>query len=389
MAGNNSASDTDTVTTPDLTLTKTSASTFSVGGTATFVLSPRNTLGTAATAGTITVVDTLPAGLTYVVAGSGGTGWICGNVGQTVTCTSADIIAAGMIGNAINLNVMIGSNAVPSVTNSASISGGGELAVNTGNNSAVLTVPVASLAVNTFLTDGAQTGLPATSVLYTHVFNAGLSGSVSFAASEIATPAVAGWGVQIYRDLNCNGMLDGTDGAAELTGSVAVTPGSQICIIVKSNIPAAAPYNAQDAITVTATFIPVAGPNVNYTRQDITTVGATGGAGLTLQKSVRNVTQGGIAGTSNAARPGDVIEYVIAYSNNSGTAVSTIVISDNTPAFTVFTLASCGAPLPSAISACVVSIQPSVGGAGNIQWTLTGALNAAQSGNVTFRVTVQ
>jgi hypothetical protein len=69
--------------------------------------------------------------------------------------------------------------------------------------------------------------------------------------------------------------------------------------------------------------------------------------------------------------------------------VNSIVISDNTPAFTNFTAASCGAPLPAAISACAVTTQPSVGGAGNIQWTLTGALNPAQSGSVIFRVTVQ
>jgi uncharacterized repeat protein (TIGR01451 family) len=104
---------------------------------------------------------------------------------------------------------------------------------------------------------------------------------------------------------------------------------------------------------------------------------------------VRNVTTGGLAGTSNVAGPGQVLEYVISYSNNSGNAVSTIVISDNTPAFTNFTSAGCGAPLPVAISACAVTTLPSVGGAGNIQWTLTGALNAAQTGSVIFRVTVQ
>ena len=118
-------------------------------------------------------------------------------------------------------------------------------------------------------------------------------------------------------------------------------------------------------------------------------MGAVGGTGLVLAKSVRNVTQGGAAGTSNTARPGDVLEYVITYTNSSSTAVSMIVISDNTPAFTNFTIASCGAPLPAAITACAVAIQPMVGGAGNIQWTLTGALNASQAGSVIFRVTVQ
>ena len=162
-----------------------------------------------------------------------------------------------------------------------------------------------------------------------------------------------------------------------------------MCLIVKSTIPAAAPFNAQDNITVTATFTPAAGPNVLYTRQDVTTVGASAGSGLVLTKTVRNVTQGGVAGTNNTARPGDVLEYIITYSNASSTTVMMVVISDNTPAFTNFTSASCGTPLPSALTACAVTIQPMVGAGGNAQWTLTGGLSPGQSGTVVLTVTVQ
>ena len=162
-----------------------------------------------------------------------------------------------------------------------------------------------------------------------------------------------------------------------------------MCLVVKSGIPAAAPYNAQDNITVTATFTPTAGPNVLYTRQDVTTVGSTSGSGLTLTKTVRNVTQGGAAGTNNSARPGDVLEYIITYSNAASTTVMMVVVSDNTPAFTNFTSAICGTPLPAALSACAVTVQPVVGVGGNIQWTLTGGLNPGQSGTVAFTVTVQ
>ena len=387
---NASATDTDTVITPDLTLTKASASTFVVGGQASFTLTASNALGTAPTVGNIVVTDTLPSSLTYVPAGSGGAGWVCSNVAQTVTCTSAAVLAAGAAATPITINVSIGSTAVPSVTNTASVSGGGELAVNTGNNSATLMVPVSGAVTNTFLTDGAQTGLPGTSLLYTHVFTSGSAGNVSFTSTNTPNPVVAGWGVQIYRDTNCNGMLDGSEGGTEITGAaIAVAAAGQVCIIVKSNIPLTAPYNAVNVIAVTANFVPTVGASVSYVRQDVTTVGAAGGAGLVLSKSVRNVTQGGVAGTNNSAKPGDVLEYVVTYMNNAASPVTTIVISDNTPAFTNFANASCGAPLPTAITACNVTTQPSVGGAGNIQWTLTGSLNSTQTGNVIFRVVVQ
>ena len=390
-AGNNTSNTImTTVLAPDLQMNKTAGSgMFSVGGTGSFTLTPNNTLGSGPSSGTVTVTDTLPAGLAYVPAGSGGAGWSCSSAMQMVTCTSTDVIPAGGIGSPITINVSVGSSAVPGVTNTALVSGGNEPPVNSGNNSAVVTVAVANAAMNTFLTDGAQTGLPGSSVLYTHVFTAGQAGAVSFSSADMPSPAIAGWTNQLYRDINCNGVLDGADGTTTLSGSVAVNPGDQVCLIIKSNIPAAAPYNAQDIIVVTAMFTPTMGSNVLYTRQDVTTVGAPGGSGLTLMKLVRNVTQGGIAGTTNSARPGDTLEYVITYTNTASSPVMMIVISDNTPVFTTFAQASCGAPLPAALLSCAVTVQPMVGAGGNIQWSLTGPLNGAQSGTVLFRATVQ
>ncbi|MBL8521263.1 MAG: DUF11 domain-containing protein [Betaproteobacteria bacterium] len=390
-AGNNTSNTVmTTVLAPDLRLGKSAAPAgFTVGSAGSFTLTPNNTAGTLPTAGLITVSDTLPSGLSYVPAGSGGTGWACSALAQTVTCTSMNVIAAGAAGNPITINVSVAGAAVPSITNTAQVSGGNEPPVNGGNNSALVMVAVSSMAVNTFLTDGAQTGLPGSTVLYTHVFNAGLAGTVSFSISNVPTPAVAGWTNAIFRDTNCNGMLEIGEGSTPLAGSVAVNPGDQVCLVIKSNIPATAPYNAQDVIAVTATFTQVMGPMTNYTRQDVTTVGAAGGAGLTLMKSVRNVTQGGAAGTTNTARPGDTLEYVVTYSNAASTPVMMVVISDNTPAFTNFVSASCGMPLPAALTACNVTTQPVVGAGGNVQWTLTGQLNASQSGTVVFRVVVQ
>ncbi|MBK7908642.1 MAG: DUF11 domain-containing protein [Gemmatimonadetes bacterium] len=48
--------------------------------------------GRLASAGTVTVLDTLPTGLSFV-SGTGG-GFACAAAGQVVTCTSATVIAA-------------------------------------------------------------------------------------------------------------------------------------------------------------------------------------------------------------------------------------------------------------------------------------------------------
>jgi mucin-19 len=390
-AGNNTSAPAVTVVqSPDLRVVKTSPlMTLTVGVNASFTLTPTN-IGTLASSGVITVIDTLPTGLTYVVLGSGGTGWTCMPSGQVVTCTSSTVIAPSGMGNPITINVQVLSNAAPGISNVATIAGGNEPTVNNGNNSAVLSLPVGIAAVNNFTTDGMQTGMPGSSVLYPHTFNANLSGTVSFNTTNVASPSVAGWTVQLYRDTNCNAMLDGAEGATEITNTnFALTAVQQLCIIVKSNIPFNAPYSATDLINVTASFTPMSGPIVTYTRVDITTVGSAQGSGLVLSKSVRNVTQGTPAGTSNMARPGNVLEYLITYTNTSNSPLSTIALADTTPAYTTFLTADCVTPLPNNIATCVASTVPTMGGMGAIVWTVTGSLIPMQVGTVRFRVTVQ
>ena len=379
-----------TVVSADLRLTKTHSGNFTVGSVGAYSLLVNNVIGTAPTSGVITVIDTLPTGLSYSAAGSGGSGWTCSASGQVVTCTSSTVIAAGAASaSPITINVTVAAVAVPSVTNSAAVSGGGEPAANAGNNTAFDATVVVIAGQNTFQPDGAQTALPGTTVFYPHTFNASLAGTVAFSISNVPTPATAGWSSVIYRDSNCNGVIDGAEGNAPLVSGATVNPGDTVCIAVKEFVPANAPYSASDVITVTATFTAVSGPVVIYTRTDTTTVGNPGGAGLSLTKTVRNVTTSGSAGTANAAKPGETLEYTIAYSNASADPLATIVIHDATPAFTAFVSASCGAPLPANVTACNVTTQPAGGAAGGIAWTLTGSLAPTQAGTVVFRVTLQ
>jgi uncharacterized repeat protein (TIGR01451 family) len=238
--------------------------------------------------------------------------------------------------------------------------------------------------VNTFAPDNAQSAAPGTTVFYAHTFNAGSAGNVAFSTTNITTPATPGWTQAIYRDSDCSGTLNGAEGSATLSGSVAVAAGGVVCIIVADSIPAGAAFNAQNVISVTATF----NGAQTLTRTDTTTAGAAGGAGLSLSKSVRNVTQGTAAGTSNTAKPGDVLEYAIAYTNPAGGALSSIVITDATPAFTTFQSASCVTPLPANVTTCTVTTQPAVNGSGSVVWTLGGTLAAGASGTVRYQVQV-
>jgi len=114
---------------PDLVLSKTHTGSFVQGGTGSYSLDVSNA-GGSATSGTVTVTEAPPTGLT--ITGLSGTGWTC-TLG-TLSCTRSDALAAGDHYPLITATVDVASDAAASVTNDASVAGGGE--TNTANDSA-------------------------------------------------------------------------------------------------------------------------------------------------------------------------------------------------------------------------------------------------------------
>lgn len=93
---------------PYLTITNQHNGAFTKGGTGTYTIqaSVNNVGGNADQ--TITVTDTLPSGETYQSAT--GTGWTCGNSGQTVTCTYPPTVSSGTALPPITLTVSLSNN---------------------------------------------------------------------------------------------------------------------------------------------------------------------------------------------------------------------------------------------------------------------------------------
>ncbi|WP_353961856.1 hypothetical protein [Streptomyces sp. NBC_01481] len=89
------------------------------------------TTGAPTNGSTVTVQDTLPAGLT---AGRiTGSGWSCNR--STVTCTRSIVLAAGSSYPPITLIVRVARNATPgTVTNTATVTGGGDTATHTATD---------------------------------------------------------------------------------------------------------------------------------------------------------------------------------------------------------------------------------------------------------------
>ena len=116
VAGNNTATDPTTITqVADLTITKSHVGSLAQGQVgATYTVTVSNA-GPGPTSGTVTVVDTLPAGLTATAMA--GTGWTC--TLATLTCTRSDVLANGGSYPVLVLTVNVAGNAPASVTNTA------------------------------------------------------------------------------------------------------------------------------------------------------------------------------------------------------------------------------------------------------------------------------
>ena len=157
------STNTDSVTVdpaPDVTVTAGHTGTFTQGQTGQVDITGHNAAAGSHTAGTATVVDTLPAGWTLSSYNSTGNVWTCGSLTNTVTCTDGEVVAGIGDYTALHLIVQVPSTSAVNVTNNVTISGGGELASANGNNSSsdpltVIQVPD-SIAINAGGTQSAQ-----------------------------------------------------------------------------------------------------------------------------------------------------------------------------------------------------------------------------------------
>ncbi len=302
--------DVPATTAPALSIAKSHTGSFTQGQTgATYTITVTNS-GTASTSGTVTVVDTLPTGLTATAIA--GTGWTC--TLSTLTCTSTTVEAAGASFPAITLTVNVAANAPASVTNSAAASGGGATVGATANDpttiNAVSSAPALSITKSHTgsFTQG-QTGATYT-ITVTNSGTASTSGTVTVVdtlPTGLTATAIAGTGwTCTLSTLTC------TSTTVEAAG--ASFPAITLTVNVAANAPASVTNSAAAS---------GGGATVGATANDPTTINAVSGApALSITKShTGSFTQGQTGAT-----------YTITVTN-SGTASTsgTVTVVDTLP----------------------------------------------------------
>jgi uncharacterized repeat protein (TIGR01451 family) len=352
------------LTPTDLIIDKSHSGNFTQGQNHSYTITVSNS-GGASSSGAVTVTDTLPAGLTP--GNATGTGWTCGTAGQTVTCTRPDALAGSASYPAIDVPVSVAPDSALSLTNTASVSGGGDS--NTGNNS-----------------DSDPTtiiGVPDLTIAKTHAgnFTRGQSGAYTITVSNAGGAATSG--VVTVTDTLPAGLtpLPSSSG----TGWTCGVAGQTLTCTRADALAAAGSY---PDITLTVDVLQSAAANVtntasvsggaqtntgNDTASDPTTIVSS--ADLSLSKTVSNPDP----------IQGQQVTFTLTLSNAGPSDATNLVVTDQLPAGLTFVSATPSAgTYDSPTGAWAV---PSLGSGAGATLQLVAQVSAAGSMTNTAEVT--
>jgi uncharacterized repeat protein (TIGR01451 family) len=214
-------------------------------------------------------------------------------------------------------------------------------------------------------------------VLYTITATHSSAARTSAPVLTLSDPVPAGISILSEACTVTGGAVCGTPVVSGQTVSVTVSslpPGSTATLTVHAK-------DATLALGTTTNTASLASPfGVFAQASAATTVVAN-----TLNKTVADITQGTAPGTNLTAVPGDLLEYVLTYTNYTGIALSNLKITDMVPANNTYVAASAVCVSVPAGATCT----PAGPTAGVLSWTFTGTpiANGATL-SVKFRATV-
>lgn len=417
--GNNSASDPTTINgAPDLSVTKTHTGNFTRGQQSVAYNITVTNSGTAPTNATnVTVTDTLPAGLTPTGPTGLVNGWTCGIAGQVIICTRTSVLNPGASYPVITVLADVSQTAANSVTNSVTVSGGGDN--NAANNTATDPTNIISRA-DLSLTKTADNAAPLVNQNVTFTLTVSNAGPTNTSGVTV-------------RDLLPAGLsfVSATPSAAynSATGVWtvgALNSGANTVLTIVAKVTTSGAITNTAEVTASAVTDPDSTPNNNNAAEDdqaSVVLGVPVPPDVRLQKRCTSPANC----ESAAQQPGTELTYTITFTNTAGTSaaqgltiVDIIPFSVNVPSAVIvkstefkvgsmtfspgttgLTIAPTGyksyndainypAPLPPWNPASsytpVGTFDPNVT---YVAWQLTGNMPPGTSGSVTFTVRIR
>ena len=340
----------------------------------------------------LTVTSVLPSGWTVLFKNDGGAG-TCATTGATIT-------NSGII-NAANSKLVCAVVSVPStgagaVAGTTNITFRAQSAATGALDTKVDAVTVNAIHNVVLTPNNTGQAFPGNFVVYTHTLtnNGNVTETMTFPGSFVAD-STAAWSSVLYRDNGTTpGALDAGDVSVGAATTFTLAPGASITMFVKVTAPLTATVGQTDTTTITVTYN---GGGSTTSATDITTVIA---GVLTLAKEqALDAACDGTADTAFgngtiSAKPGQCVRYRITASNNGTANVTNVVVSDSTPANTVYNTGALCPASSTAVAATTVGTIATIPAAGancsaavSISATI-GTLTPSQSAVVTFGVEV-
>jgi uncharacterized repeat protein (TIGR01451 family) len=235
---------------------------------------------------------------------------------------------------------------------------------------------------------------PGGSVVYTHLLvnNGNViegDGAGSFTSVSAANDQ-AGWSSALYYDANNSGVFDAGDGPlADLQFVGGLAPGATLRVFQQVFSPAGAPLGQVNTSTITvatSNIAYVSAVPANAIANDVTTV-INGQLQLVKRQALDATCDGlpdaayDVLNLTTGAIPGACVRYEITVTNVGTSPVSNVVVSDGTPANTVYSAAVAASTSQGSI------VAPLNGAAGTITATI-GVLAPGQSAVVRFGIRI-
>lgn len=251
-----------------------------------------------------------------------------------------------------------------------------------------------------WLTDNNTNADPGAVVALTHQFRATVDGVLTLSLLPLIDGLQSEFQSSLYIDSGCDGRLDGGDSAVQ--GELQVLADQTLCVINRVAIATQTPAGTRYQQQVQASYhidhpqddAPVL--QDRQTRVDVIVVSGTNTENngyLVLDKTVTNLTHGGIETVSNEAKPGDRLRYAIRFSNSGTGNVNDLHINDFTPAWSFLAESiSCPTDLPQSLTGCSVTAPASgntEGYSGALEWQFEGVLSPGASGELYVDVIVE
>lgn len=306
----------------DMSLTKSHAGSFTRGAAASYSIVVSNVSPFGASSGLVTMNDTLPLGIAPTSAS--GTGWACSISGQTVSCTRLDPLPAASSYAAIALNAIVSQSAPATLTNIATVAGGGEF--NLLNDTATDVASVVSSA-DLAITDAGSPNPVAAGANITYALLASNNGpsAADNATLVVTVPAnttfvslapPSGW--------SCQTPAIGANGNVVCTNANLAAPGSgAFTLVVKVNNGVANGTVITETASVSSS---VSDPALSNNTARVNTI--VGGSGPNL--SVTNIV------SPSPVQAGGTLTYTQVVTNTGSSAITLGTFSEATPANTTF-----------------------------------------------------